>query len=167
MGREWIWFNEGNPASSAPVGTRQFRRNIALPADRTLTSAKVRLTADNSFTLTINGQSAANGNDWTQPVDADITAAMQTGNNSLAISATNAGTGPGPAGLIARFDFTFASGEPLTIVTDAQWEASTNGTQWSNALSLGAYGIAPWGAVSSPSFPHPWMRRNFRGDTRR
>ena len=117
-GAEWIWFNEGSPASSAPVGTRQFRRTITLPNDRTLTSAKVRITADNSFALSINGQSTATGNDWQQPVSADITSRMQSGNNAITISATNSGTAPGPAGLIARFDFTFATGEPLTVVTN-------------------------------------------------
>jgi alpha-L-rhamnosidase len=158
-GAQWIWFNEGNPPGGAPEGTRQFRRSIALPTDRSLTSAKVRITADNSFTLTINGKSVASGKEWAQRVDADITAALQTGNNSFAISATN--SVPGAAGLIARFDFTFASGEPLTVVTDGQWQASTDGAQWSNALSLGTHGIAPWGAVSSPNASDPWMRKEF------
>ena len=160
-GAEWIWFNEGNPASSAPPATRQFRRTITLPTDRTLTSAKVRITADNSFTLTINGQQVATGNEWTQPVSADITSALQSGSNTISVSATNGGTEPGPAGLIARFDFTFATGEPLTVVTNNTWEASTNGNQWSNALSLGAYGISPWGSVASTNFPDPWLRGEF------
>jgi alpha-L-rhamnosidase len=160
-GAGWIWFNEGNPPSSAPPGTRQFRRTITLPTDRTLTSAKVRITADDSFTLTINGQPVASGNDWTQPVSAEISTVLQAGASSIAISVTNAGPTPGPAGLIARFDFTFANGEPLTVVTDTAWKARTNVGTWSSALSLGAYGIAPWGSVSTATFPHPWMRRNF------
>jgi len=160
-GAEWIWFNEGNPASSAPPATRQFRRTIPLPADRALTSAKVRITADNSFTLAINGQQVATGSEWTQPVSADITAALQSGSNSIAISATNGGTSPNPAGLIARFDFTFASGEPLTVVTNNSWEARSNGGSWSPALSLGAYGIAPWGVVASANSSHPWLRGEF------
>jgi len=143
----------------APGGTRQFRRSITLPTDRTLTSAKVSLAADNSFTLSINGQSVASGNDWTQPVVADITASLQPGDNNLTISASNTDNA---AGLIARFYFTFSNGESLTVVTDAQWQASTDGSQWSNARSLGTFGIAPWGAMSSQSLPHPWMRRNFK-----
>ena len=133
-GAQWIWFNEGNPAVSAPPATRQFRRTITLPTDRTLSSAKVRITADNAFTLIINGQPVASGNDWQQAVSADITAALQSGTNTIAITATNAGTAPTPAGLVARFDFTFATGEPLAVVTDAQWEASTNGGSWSAAF---------------------------------
>ncbi len=160
-GAEWIWFNEGNPASNAPPATRQFRRTITLPTDRALTSAKVRITADNSFTLTINGQQVSSGTEWTQPVSANIISALQSGSNSISVSATNGGTGPGPAGLIARFDFTFAAGEPLTVVTNNTWEASTNGSSWSPARSLGAYGIAPWGSVASTNFPDPWLRGEF------
>ena len=158
-GAQWIWFNEGNPEGGTPAGTRQFRRTITLPTDRTLTSAKVRLTADNSFNLDINGQSVASGKEWAQRVDADITAVLQAGENSFAITATNIATGA--AGLIARFDFTFVSGEPLTVVTDDQWEASADGAQWSKALSLGTHGIPPWGAVNSPDSSHPWMRKEF------
>ncbi|TAE74754.1 MAG: hypothetical protein EAZ65_02740 [Verrucomicrobia bacterium] len=160
-GAEWIWFNEGNPASNAPPATRQFRRTVTLPTDRTLISAKVRITADNSFTLTINGQPVASGTEWTQPVAANITSALQSGSNSISIGATNGGTEANPAGLIARFDFTFATGEPLTVATNNSWEASTNGDSWSPALSLGAYGIAPWGSVVGTNSPDPWLLGEF------
>jgi alpha-L-rhamnosidase len=160
-GAEWIWFNERNPASNAPPATRQFRRTITLPTDRALTSAKVSITADDSFTLTINGQEVASGTDWMQPVSANVTSALQSGSNNIAISATNGGTAATAAGLIARFDFTFATGEPLTVVTDTEWQASADGGSWSPALSLGAYGVGPWSSMNRSSFPHPWMRRNF------
>ena len=160
-GAQWIWFNEGNPAQSAPIGTRQFRRTIHIPANRSLIAARVRIAADNAFSIAVNGQNVATGSDWTIPVDADIRAAMQIGDNIISMSVTNAGSSPNPAGVIARLDLTFSNGEPLTVLTDAQWEASSNGVAWSNALVLGAYGIAPWGAAASAVLPHPWMRRTF------
>lgn len=168
-GAGWIWFNEGNPASSAPVATRMFRRTLRIPADRTLASARVRITADNAFTLRINGKTLASGSDWTRPVAMDIGPALQVGDNLIEVSATNSGSAPGPAGLIARMDVTFTSGAPLSVVTDAQWQASSDGAAWSPALSLGACGISPWGSVASANFPHPWMRRNFEvsGEVRR
>ncbi|MEV7099709.1 alpha-L-rhamnosidase C-terminal domain-containing protein [Amycolatopsis sp. NPDC051045] len=47
-GASWIWHPEGNPADSAPAGTRYFRRAFELPAGEQLTAARLDLTADDS-----------------------------------------------------------------------------------------------------------------------
>ena len=47
------------------------------------------------------------------------------------------------------------------MVTNNTWESSTTGESWSPALSLGAYGIAPWVNVSSVNSASPWLRGEF------
>jgi hypothetical protein len=60
-GVSWIWFNEGDPATSAPAEARYFRRafDLARPSDETT----VDITADQSFVLYVNGQQVGKGSD--------------------------------------------------------------------------------------------------------
>lgn len=46
---QWIWFAEGNPAKSAPAGTRYFRTNLEIAPNRAIEAAVVSVTADNSY----------------------------------------------------------------------------------------------------------------------
>jgi alpha-L-rhamnosidase len=160
-GAQWIWHPGENAASAAPAGTRHFRRTLDLPGGSKLVSAKVRITADDSFTLTINGREIASGSSWMQPVHADIAKALKPGANQISIRATNAGGAPTAAGLLARFDIAFESGAAVTLTTDGQWESSTDSTTWSKVETLGAVGTGAWGNFDSAAFLHPWTRRNF------
>ena len=69
---EWIWYPEGNPAQSAPIGTRYFHRVIEVDATKTLKSATAALTADNTFTLWINGKKVSEGNNFNVTVKSPI-----------------------------------------------------------------------------------------------
>jgi alpha-L-rhamnosidase len=144
-GAKWIWFPEGNPAKSAPPGTIYFRRTLTLPPGRKPVAATCILTADNAFELAINGKKAGLGSDWKQPVTVDVTTLLQAGANLFAIAATNAAGDSSPAGLILTLHIKFAEGDPVDIVTDDQWESSTDQNQWTKAMALGSYGMGPWG----------------------
>ena len=61
---EWIWYPEGNPAQSAPVGTRYFKRIIHVDAKKVLASATAGVSADNEFTLWINGKKVSEGDNF-------------------------------------------------------------------------------------------------------
>ncbi len=162
-GAEWIWLNEGNPAISAPVGTRYFRRTITLPPGRKPSRATCVITVDNAFELSINGQKAAQSDNFYQPVTLDVTALLRAGDNVLAVAATNVGDVPNPAGLIAKLRVEFAEGDPLDVATDGRWEASADRNQWTAAKALGAYGVAPWGKLGGYGRPLParYLRREF------
>lgn len=60
-GGSWIWHPEGNAAAGVPGETRFFRRTLTLPADRKLRQAGVRVLADNTFALWVNGKKAGEG----------------------------------------------------------------------------------------------------------
>ena len=153
---QWIWHKEGNPAASAPVGKRFFRRSVTLDEDAAVESARVYMTADNSFELWVNGQPAGSGENFHQVVEMDVGPLLKPGLNVLAVWAVNSGETPNPAGLIGNLAIRFRSGRLLEVPTDRQWQsppdtegASTAradaGEPWGPALELGPAGMAPWG----------------------
>src|SRR5438105_2646331 len=54
---QWIWFDEGNPAAEAPAETRYFRRvfEINRPVSNPIDEAALDVTADNAYTVWVNG----------------------------------------------------------------------------------------------------------------
>ncbi len=151
---KWIWFAEGNPASAAPVGKRHFRRTLVLP-EGDIESARIALTADNAFTLWVNGRKVGGGDNFTQVQEFDIASSLKPGTNVLAVTAENGGEQPNPAGLIASVFVRLSGGKTVEVHSDAAWQASTrvqrgwqtsdtSDADWSAAMELGPFGMAPW-----------------------
>lgn len=164
----WIWHAEGQPAASAPVGTRAFRRPLDLPDDG-VKSANLVVTADNAFEAWVNGRSIGKGNNFTVPYHFDVTPSMRSGTNVLVIEASNGGETPNPAGLIAVLTVELASGRRILVPTDSTWQsrrlAEGNPTRepeaagaWTTAMDLGPARMEPWSGrmlapVEAPVFP--------------
>ncbi len=168
----WIWYPEGNPAVSAPVGTRYFRKTFPVRSDSALTGATLLVTADNSYTAYINGTQVSQGQDYTTIVPIGVTSQLQTGTNLLAIAAANSGSASNPAGLIGKLVLTYADGSQTNIQMDSTWKAantsqsnwqspSFNDGSWTTALVLGNYGISPWGTGVTVQTALPVFRRQF------
>lgn len=166
-GAQWLWFNEGDPLSSAPIGQRYFRKTFTLPAD--VRSARCVITADDEFELFVNGQSQGVQTSWEDIKVFDIGSLLKSGANALAVRASN--TAAGPAGLIARLDLTLANGSKQTIVSDTSWKAANGPTSnwqmtvgdeatWTAAKSLAAFGGGPWGSPQAPGVP-AYFRKEF------
>jgi alpha-L-rhamnosidase len=173
-GAKWIWFPEGNPAVSAPLGTRYFRRVFELPANQTVRMATIEMTADDAFHLFVNDQKAGSGDSWRTPGTISIGALLKPGKNVLAVEARNVGDGPNPAGLIGRLNIDFEKGTALTVGTDGSWKSATNfenewdtlafdDTDWAMAKPLGKYGMQPWGRIENEDrrLPARYLRRDF------
>lgn len=144
-GSRWIWFNEGNPAASAPVAARYFKKSFDIPAGLSIVSASVTMTADNSFQLAVNGQPALSGANFTVNYPADIKGLVTPGTNLLQVTATNVGTSPNPAGLIGVVKVQLSDGSTLSVVTDNSWSAAHAASgAWSAALDVGAWNASPW-----------------------
>jgi hypothetical protein len=152
----WIWRAEGSPAEAAPPGVRYFRRLVTITAESPVTSARLEMTADNSFRCWVNGQSAGGGDDWNRIFSLDLAHLLKPGANLLAVAATNGGTDPNPAGMIGSLTIEFADGHSQHIVTDRGWETAKNaGSEWNSdatasagwaaAMELGPMGMSPWG----------------------
>lgn len=178
-GAHWIWYPEGEPTQALPPMTRYFRLPVDLPADRPIARARMLLTADDSFVLYANGESRGEtppGALWYDGQVIDVTTALHTGGNALAVAVTNAldtNGNPSPAGLIGALLVEFDSGDPLVIPTGTAWLAATDeqpGWQgadfddsgWVAARETAAYGDGPWGrGVTLPPDPAPLLRREF------
>lgn len=152
---EWIWYPEGNPAQGAPPEKRYFQRIISVDGTKTLFSATAAVTADNSFTLWINGKQVSTGDNFNITVNTPITSFLHPGVNLLAVAVNNSGDAPNPAGWIGAFDLNYKDGSHEVVTTDKAWsagltaqpgweQATTKPEDWKEAMVLGAFGMAPW-----------------------
>lgn len=173
-GSAWIWFPEGDPPSSAPAATRWFRRVVELPDD--VTAARIAISADNVFSLSVNGTEVARTDlateyeDWRRPAVVDVLGRLRPGRNVLAVEAANATVGP--AGLVAVLTVSTASGERRTV-TDASWRTTDakpsddwrgdgfDDSGWSAARVAAAWGAGPWGRVVPTRFAANQLRHEF------
>jgi len=99
-GCNWIWYPEGKPAMAAPVASRYFIKSFVLNK-KALESAALLVTADNGYTSYLNGTEVGMGNNWRSATPFSVASHLQPGTNVLAVLATNRGSSPNPAGLIA------------------------------------------------------------------
>lgn len=168
----WIW---SQPASEGnqPAGERYFRRGIELP-EASVQSAVCYITADDSYELYVNGKKLSSAGDHQSLHKVDCKDALQSGRNTIAVAAKNAGSGPNPAGLIAAMKIETAAGL-VTVLTDAQWSTSNeaaegwqtpefNDSGWTKAVEEGPYGMDPWGKIQSKATylpPARYMRKEF------
>ena len=171
-GANWIWYPEGNPASVAPTATRYFLREVDLPANETLARANFLITADDQWTVYVNGheagQSSGQTSSWTQAQELDITQELHPGANTIAVAATNAA---GPGSWIGKLGLQYTDGTTTSLVTDNAWKASQQDPQgwqdpgfddsaWVPALTVDPYGSGPWGTNVSVG-SELLLRKNF------
>lgn len=174
---KWIWSKEGDPQKSVPAGTRYFRKPFEIPEGKTVVSAYCVLTADDSFSLAVNGNDAGQGDDWKNAYVLNIASFLKPGPNAAAITVKN--NVDGPAAVTARLVIEFAEGEPLLVDSDATWryaEKETEGWQaagfddaaWPRAKVVGDVRCDPWKrpvlGVSGPTqtIPSPLFRKPFQ-----
>ncbi len=166
----WIWFPSGDPAKSAPAGSRFFRCRIGVP-ERPIRRALCIIGADNSFELFLNGDRIGRGSNVAIP-DVFELSGIKSGENVLAVRATNRNNRP--AGLIAAVRIEFASGDPMLITTGSEWKTAESAagwekpgfddSRWQPAKDLGAFGMAPWGEVGfreERALPARMLRKEF------
>jgi hypothetical protein len=150
----WIWFPEGNPAVDAPAAKRYFRREFALDTARGARDASLRVSADDRFTVYLNGSKVGSGSNWAAPGQFNhLAALLKPGTNVLTIIAENMpAPSANPAGLIAAFDVVFSDHTSTRIVTDAQWSAAQSESgPWSTAMVVAPFGGGPWGFIEGSS----------------
>jgi putative heme-binding domain-containing protein len=158
---QWVWFDEGDPLSDAPAATRYFRRTftVARPEAKSVKSATLEITADNRYTVWVNGAQVGEGDDWGRMGRYNVLKHLVNGKNVIAVRAVNEG---GPAGLVVRLRYSPAGARrPVQVLSDGGWKASqTAGKRWEDpafddgkwakARVLGAYGrVGPWGVAAA------------------
>jgi putative heme-binding domain-containing protein len=130
---EWIW--------GADDDTAYFlRTEFTGPAK----SAWLQVACDNKATVWINREKVLDNDNWQAADLANVTAAIQPGENTLTIRAENAG---GIAGCIAKLVIQSADGNTQYVITDGSWKAAErrNAANAVAVRTIGKLGIKPWG----------------------
>lgn len=168
----WVWTSESSANGKFPAGQRYFRKRFSIPGDTKVARARAVMTADNSFTLFINGKAALTGDKWESAFEGEVQSLLLVGENALAVEVSNAGSTPSEAGLIGKLEIQLADGHKLAVPVDDSWKANDHApagwqaaafddASWSGARLLGEYGMPPWGKVSEAALPPPVFRREF------
>lgn len=152
---QWIWYPEDNPDKNAEVGACYLRRSVHIPSKRRVVKASILTTADNEFSLWMNGIETGNGNNYNLLYELDVLPNMRSGENTFAVKVVNTGDKPNPAGFICCIQIEFSSGQKLVIHTDEKWLVSNielddweltkfDDSKWIKSKTLGRYGTIPW-----------------------
>ncbi|NCO39275.1 MAG: hypothetical protein GW911_17480 [Armatimonadetes bacterium] len=151
---EWIW-------SPGEKLDRYFRREFNLDADAL--EAQLWITADNGFTLLVNGKEVGKGKDWYSPQTFDLKPYLRTGRNVLAVAGHN--DAPGSAGVLAEGNVLLVNGKHVPLVSTADWRISDvspagwaepgfDDSAWAKATSLGRHPLAPWAGQAQWRLPY-------------
>jgi hypothetical protein len=156
---QWIWHPEGEPAVSAPPGKRFFCKSFSVDGD--VKSARLAMTADNSFDAWIDGNEVlGHGDTHTRIFSFNVAHLLKRGENWISMEAVNATDAPSPAGLIGALTIEYQDGRTQIVVTDSTWKTAqkaeatwfkkeASGEGWAAAKVLGPVGMAPWGNLDA------------------
>ena len=166
----WVWF----PEDKTPGGTRYFRKKLTFPERGRIRNAVLTITADNSFTLYVNGHVAGKGNNWKTMYKIDISRFLKPGANLIAISAVNGGTVSNPAGVLGRLLVEFEKGQAVSVLIDRTWKtaktqqagwekAEFDDNGWLAAREVASFGKGAWGRFTEPTLS-PVVASPFSGE---
>jgi hypothetical protein len=157
-GASWIWHDEpAGPNLGFPEGKRYFRQTVAIPENAKPRLARVVGTADNIFSLYVNGQRVMGSDQWTNAQSADVTAQI-AGRKSITLAVVAENTEAGAAGLRLAMAVWFEGQRaPMIVDTNPGWRSSAEGPAgwekpefddraWTGAIVLGPEGL-PWDAL--------------------
>jgi len=110
----WIWADD-----TLDRQTCRFWRAIEIPPGVTVTRARLRLTADNSYRAFFDGTEFLQGSEWRRLTECDLTLVLTPGTHVLAIEAFNEVSWAGlVAGLVVEMD----NGRTIKIPSDSTWK---------------------------------------------
>ncbi|WP_329254060.1 family 78 glycoside hydrolase catalytic domain [Streptomyces canus] len=185
-GASWIWSRDAT-SSDAPAGPCWFRAGLRLPEGTAVRRATVVATADDDFTLHLDGRQVLHAPEqqdgWRTGRAVDVTEEVRAA-GPLVVLAARATNRPGasvnPGGLLVRLVVETggdgAEGRTYESVTGTGWRVSATEPQegwqrpefddaaWAEAAVLAPYGQGPWGSgvsVAVPEQPAPLLRRAF------
>ncbi|KAF7298611.1 hypothetical protein MIND_00808200 [Mycena indigotica] len=154
----WIWLPQPKLASTAAPGTVGLMRTFNSPVGKTAFGASIAVTADNNFTLWVNGHAVGASQDSWANGQALVTSLNATTNTIAALAvnyADSTATGPTSAGFLAFVRIFYSDGTNSTLVSDKDWKATgiippdwplpKDTSKFVNAEVAFKYGGGPWG----------------------
>lgn len=152
---KWVWSSSavdgGTPAAGEAI---TLRKSITLKEKPDRAGAVI--TADNSFTLFVNGQKLTSSDNWEQVESVSLDNVLKKGENAFLITAKNGGSGPNPAAVFFEAKWKAAEGQPQGLATDATWE-------WTKTQpdARGKFKTEPtdWAPATMIASPNVWSNR--------
>jgi signal transduction histidine kinase len=143
----WIW-----GARIVEGEACRFWRAFDIPPDQNVTSARLLVTADNEFTVYLDGRQLGHGAEWRELFDYNLILLMSPGRHVLAVEAMNPS---GPAGMLLGLRIELANGQRIEIKSDQNWrivpeefkswkEIARPSSAWPAATVVGKLGAQPW-----------------------
>jgi len=168
----WVWYPEGEPGKKAPAGERYFRYRFSIPRKKAIRQGMMYIAADDKGYLYINGKPQNVISVYNLLSAIDVTAALQEGENLIAVSAENTGKEENPAGLIGKLVIEFSDGAKQYVPVDCNWKCSKkedalgyspefNDCIWETVRRSVRYGEAPWEKYKLVLPPPAYLRKEF------
>jgi putative membrane-bound dehydrogenase-like protein len=147
---QWIWYDAGDPAHSAPAGKVWFRREVRASEPST---GAARVLCDDRFTLWVNGRKVGKGT--ARKVSRfNLNGIVERGPNVIAVEAENLG---GKAGLFIDGEVRGQGGDVVSFDTGPEWVATLSEPQgkdwmqpkfdtaaWKGVKVIGPHDRSPW-----------------------
>jgi len=114
----WIWAEQTFDRQEC-----RFVRAFEIPRGADVASARLRVTADNSYQLFLDGQPIGRGGDWRVLIEYDVKLLLSAGEHVLAISALNDFD---VAGLIVGLRVEMTDGRVIEVASDDSWKLAPN-----------------------------------------
>ena len=158
----WVWDEPDANTVAQNNEPRYLRRTFNLDAKPQ--AAELWVTADNLYTVYVNGQKVGDGKEWSSVDKYEVAKHLVVGKNVLAIKATNQG---GVAGAISRLHIKTLDKKDFFVVTndkakirrgearvgdlDSWTRADFDDSGWFAAIVLGDPSIGPWSIATPPA----------------
>ena len=153
LNARWIWHPDIKQSQNAYPGTRYLRKDFDIPQINDIALAEALVTADDHFTLHINGQQVASDGNWRKVTKVNLKEVLVSGVNNISVEAKNGGILPNAAGLLFSLKVEDTTGNTWFIESDNTWktvdslitgwnEPGFDDGSWNNAQQKGSAG---WG----------------------
>jgi hypothetical protein len=143
----WIW-----AAETFDRQTCLLWRAFEIPAGSLVTHARLAMTADNEFTLDLDGRELGRGAEWRHLYECNLTFLLSQGQHVLAVKAYNSDA---VAGVLFGLRIELADGRVVEVKSDTNWRIVPNGSRgwekrihapnsWPAAPRIADLGESPW-----------------------
>jgi signal transduction histidine kinase len=148
----WIW--ETNTLDRQTV---RFWKSFEIPSEKDVKRARLRLTADNEYTLYLDGREIGRDAEWRHLYEYDITQLLTPGKHVLALEAYNSFN---EAGMVLGLRVGLEDGSMVEVKSDSSWLLVPDGINgwekktepddgWRRAKVLVPFGSEPWGKLDT------------------
>lgn len=150
---QWIWYDAGEPANDAAVGSVWFRREVRASEPST---GGIRIICDDAFQLWVNGQKVGEGG-GDELFRFNLNNIVDRGPNVIAIEAANR---QGKAGLFVDGEVRGQSGRAIPFDSGPEWRATVerpeedawlhpglDTSQWQAVKVIGPHEQSPWNSI--------------------